>query len=227
MLKRSVQIGFAAVAVFSWLLPEMGHAQVWEVEIAWVQVDHDYAPSTYDTGEQVPVGFGISARRSLKARSFFLELEYTRGAEERPGAICGGFVQPGDCVLERVGYSGGVSMLSLGWLGKLALLDSWSIGLRPEIGLGLLRASEDGKETGKTYRDRQTAASIGLGFEVGFSLPDAVPVTIAAIVGWNHLRPISVETCDDCRQIFRHPLPQLSLGLGVRWDQHRNDSDAR
>ena len=227
MLKRSVQIGFHAIAVFSWLLPEMGHAQVWEVGFAWTQIDHDYAPSTYDKGEQVPDGFGISARRSLKAPSFFLELEYTRGAEERPGAICGGFVQPGDCILERVGYSGGVSMLSLGWLGKRTLGDSWSIGIRPEMGLGLLRANENGKETGKTYRDWQTAASIGLGFEVGFSLPDAAPVTIAAIVGWNHLRPILGGVCDDCRRTFRRSLPQVSIGLGVRWGRYRNKGDAR
>ncbi len=113
-MKGSLRVGFTAVAVLSWLLPEAGHAQVWEVQVAWVRIDHDYPPSTYDTREQVPVGFGMSARRSLKTPSLFLELEYTRGAEERPGAICGGFVQPGDCILEQVGYSGGVSMLSLG-----------------------------------------------------------------------------------------------------------------
>lgn len=221
MKLRSVsRLGLLAMATFGWIVPQAGYAQVWEVHVAWAQVDHDYSRSTADRGEQVPVGFGISVRRSFKIPSLFVELEYTRGAEERPGAICGGFIQPGDCVLEQVEYSGGVSMLSLGWLGDRALNNSWSVGIRPEVGIGFLRADEAGRETGKTFRDWQAAASFGLGLEIGYRLPVSSPVTLAAVAGWNHLRPVLVERCDDCRWVFRDPLPQLSFGFAFRWGQY-------
>jgi hypothetical protein len=219
-LRNVSRLGLLAVATFGWMVPRAGYAQVWEVGFAWVEVDHDYPSTMADTGEQVPVGFGISARRSFKIPSLYLEFEYTRGAEERAGAICGGFIQPGDCVLEQVEYSGGVSMLSMGWLGDRALTDSWSVGIRPEMGIGFLRANEAGRETGKTYRDWQVAASFGLGLEVGYRLSVSSPITLAAIAGWNHLRPVLVERCDDCRLTFRRPLPQISFGLAVRWGQY-------
>lgn len=191
--------------------------QAWELQAGWVRIDHDYASRVVPYGEQIPDGVGLSVRRSLRNSNFFLELELSRGSQRRTGAICGGFIQPGDCISERVHYTGGISMFSLAWLGEKRVGGSWSFGLRPEFGLGLLRAHESGSETSRSFSDWQTAISVGLGAEVGVQVPGRERVRVFGAATWNHLRPVLVIGCDDCRMIYRDPLPQTSLSFGVRW----------
>jgi len=227
MSKNRSRIGFFSLMVGFGLLPSPVVSQVWEAQAAWVRIDHNHSGHVTRSGEQVPDGLGISISRSLGPSDFFLELEFSRGSEVRRGAICGGFIQPGDCVAEQVQYSGGVSRFSLAWLGEKHIGDSWSIGIRPEIGLGLLRANEDGKETGKDFSERQTSASIGIGAEVGFKLPGREGFQVSCAATWNHLRPILVDLCDDCRWIFHDPLSQNSVGVGIRWTRNSRAGDSR
>ena len=216
-LRKLLLFGELAMLMSLVLLPVQADAQIWEFQIGWARIDHDYPANATDTGEKVPAGYGVVARRSLPWPNLSMALEYTRGFEERSGAICGGFVQPGDCIPERVGYSGGVSTLSLGWFAGWDFGTSWSVGIRPEVGLGYLRRREEGRETGRDHTERRSAASFGIGVEVGRLISPQKDVWLQGFANWSHLRPILLTACEDCWRMFADPLPKVSIGIGVRW----------
>jgi len=213
--------GASTIVLGGCLFPVQLGAQGWEVQFAWVTIDHDYPSEVLPelrTGEQIPTGVGISARRSLFIPNLFLEIEYTRGSENRRGTICSSYWLTGSCVYEPVEYSGGLFAGSLAGLWEHSIARSWSIGIRPELGYGTLRIREDGKETGEVYKESQAVASAGIGAEIGFRVGGKRGLRVLGIATWNHLKPIGVDIDPDARKVIQDPLPQYSVGVGVRWE---------
>lgn len=219
--RRAEAVLFAATLSLS---PATLPAQTWELQVTQVTIDHDPHRSIADTGEQVPPGFGVSLSREVHLPNLFLEYEYTRGVETRPGAVLISLMNPEENISENVEYSGGVSMLSMSYLGALTFWDALSIGFRPEVGFGRIRASEEGLDTGRTIGDKQRVVTLGLGTEAGVLAVPKWNLWVTVVGSYNYLHPIFVQDIDDGWQVFRHPLPQFSLGLGVRWVRSTRDT---
>ena len=194
-------------------------AQSWELDVRRVVIDHDPPPQVADTGEQIPSGVGLAARYVFPNRHLFVEAEWSNGAERRLGAICGGFFLPSDCVAETVQYSGGVFLVSAGWLARLSLGPRVRLGIRPKVGVGLLRANERGIDTGGTYSEGRFTTMVGVAAEAAFR-PFTRGPWVSTSVGTDSLRPYSAG-CEDCRQLLRRRLPQFTVGVGLAWSMRR------
>lgn len=202
--------------VVAMLIPQAGFSQSWEVEVRRVAVDHDPPPTVTETGEQVPTGWGI-AGRYVARRGIFIELEHSSGSEQRLGAICGGFiVDPAtQCIPEPVRYSGGLSGASVGYAVRIGLSPYWRIGIRPALGVGVIRAAEDGRETGRTYSEIRPAllASAAVGATVRLSDTGLGVIASVRVTG---VQPIKAS-CLDCRQVFWKRLSHVAYGVGLTW----------
>jgi hypothetical protein len=198
------------------LIPRAGFSQSWEVEVRRVAVDHDPPSTVTETGEQVPAGWGV-AGRYVARRGVFIELEQSGGSEQRLGAICGGFIfDPAtQCIPEDVKYSGGLSGASVGYAGRIGLSPYWRIGIRPALGVGVIRAAEDGRETGRTYSEIRPALLASAAVEATFRFSDTGLGLIATVRAMG-VQPIKAS-CLDCRQVFWRSISHVAYGLGVTW----------
>lgn len=210
-----VPVALAIVGVGLCVSPIRG--QTWELDIRRVTIDHDAPPTLSASFEQIPRGFGISARHLWESGAF-LELEFSRGSDRRIGAICGGFIfdPVTQCVAESVGYSGGLVALSMGWQFRLDLGSAWWLGIRPRAGIGAVWVSEVGRDTGREHFEAPSTLVAGIGAEVARTLP-WYGLFVSASVGADHLRPMRLGQCLDCHQVLDSPLPQMRVGIGVGW----------
>lgn len=216
-VSKCATLAVAAVATLTTgALAGPASGQAWEIAVRRVTIDHDPPSNVARSGEQIPTGLGLSARH-LWQSGMFVEMEVSRGSEERTGAICGGFiVDPAtQCVVETVGYSGGLVAVSTGWLSRLQIGSEWWLGVRPRAGLGAVWMHETGRDTGRSFSEAPLTLLVGLEGEVGYQLPWR-PLALTAAVGVDQLRPVRIS-CEDCRQVLNEPLPQVRMGLGLAW----------
>jgi hypothetical protein len=197
-------------------LPKVAYAQAWELVARRVVIDHDYGPGFVRMGEQIPAGWGVAARALIGSHAF-VQLEFSRGAEQRQGAICGGFIYDpqAQCVPEDVAYSGGLAAISTGWPGHVALGSRWSLGLRPQVGVAFLWVHENGQNTGRSYSEMPFTLRAGISGDVGYFIPD-LGFSVVAVGGLDYLKPLRTS-CEDCRQVVRDALPQFVYGVGLSW----------
>jgi hypothetical protein len=197
-------------------LPAASLAQVWEVEAARVRIDHD-PPRWLNLGaEQIPDGLGIHLRRSVWRKDFFLGLEITHGSEEVKVEACG-LSDPKACG-EFVRYSGGASLLTLGWLGRVGLTPLMAATVRPELGIGRARGTRAREPKFETTKDSQFAVKLGFSAGAAVRLGEESPFSVLVSGALGQLRPVLRIACDDCIQFFTKPLPQYSLSVGFRWE---------
>lgn len=198
------------------LIPQAAFSQSWEMEVRRVAVDHDPPSTVTETGEQVPAGWGI-AGRYVARRGVFIDLEHSSGSERRLGAICGGFIVDPvtQCIPEPVRYSGGLSGASVGYAVRIGVSQYWRIGLRPALGVGVVRAAEDGRETGRTYTEVRPALLASGALETSVRLSDSGLGLIASVRATG-VQPITAS-CLDCRQVFWTRLSHVAYGVGVTW----------
>ena len=190
-------------------------AQSWEFDLRSVHIDHDPPAHVADTGEQIPTGFGLSLRYVLPDDHSFVDVEWSNGTEARAGAVCGGFVQPGDCVREPVLYSGGVLFASAGWLARVDVASRVRLGVRARLGIGALRAKERGLLTDRDYSEVKLTGVTGVAAEAAL-LPTTRGPWITFSTSADALWPFSVD-CLDCRNLLRERLPQYTISVGVSW----------
>lgn len=198
------------------VLPQTALAQSWGLEVRRVSIDHDPPATLTETGEQIPIGWGVAAR-FVASRNLFVQLEHSIGAEQRRGAICGGFIiDPAtQCIPEQVEYSGGLTALSAGFAARIGLGSHWSAGVRPSVGLGALRAAEHGRETGRTYSETRPAILAGVAAETTVRIPDTgLGLIVSVRAAW--MKPFK-EPCLDCRQVFWRSLSHIAYGAGLEW----------
>lgn len=207
----------AAVSTGLAVSAEVASAQLWEFDARRVTINHDRTPPGADSGEQIPRGFGFAIRH-VWSSGVFVEFEASRGAEDRNGTICGGFVfdPVTQCVPEVVRYSGGLVALSSGWLFRVASGSGWSLGIRPRAGLGAVWVEEQGLDTGTTFHEAPISLALGLAVEVRRELPWYGHGLLTS-AGADRLYPLGTEACLDCWQVIQNPLPQVRLGVGLTW----------
>lgn len=210
----------AALLVASMLMPRGALAQSWEIEVRRVAIDHDPPSTITESGEQVPAGWGVAVRY-VATRGVFLELEHSSGSEQRLGAICGGFiVDPAtQCVAEQVKYSGGLSGASVGYAVRIRPSPLLALRIRPALGVGAIRATEDGRETGKTYGETRPALLASAAVDATLRLSGTGLGLIASVRATGVL-PIKAS-CLDCRQVFWRRLSHIAYGVGVTWQPQR------
>lgn len=205
-------LGFLGV-----LSAEPAAAQRWELRLSRVSIDHDRSPSIADTGEQIPPGLGVSLTHVFR-RPVFVEVEFTRGSEVRTGSLCGGFFAiPEECVVEQVGYSGGLVALSAGWAGELNPSSRLRIGVRPKVGIGYLRASEAGRETGGTFFEMTPSATVGVAGDLGLIVFPSRGIELIGFGGFARVKPFRISDCQDCQRVFDGSVPQSMAGVGLAW----------
>lgn len=203
----------AAVALC--LTPNNAVGQTLEVSVGEVFVDRDPPPNVTESGEQLPPGAGLRFAWHGLPVGLFLDVEWARGTELRAGAVCGGFVQPGDCIGEPVLYVGGVLFASVGWAGLSYPGESVRFGARPRVSLGAVRAEEKGAFTDREYIETKLALRVGLSAELGLRIPNT-SVWLTAEIGRSRVMPQSFD-CLDCRNLLTEGVRQESWWVGVAW----------
>jgi|SRR5688572_933202 len=213
MLKPTI----LAAIVCGLALPRFASAQA-ELEVRRVSTDYRADQSfLMRSDEPVPDGWGIAARY-IATRHVFFELEYSGGAEDKYGAICGGFLENAavQCVPETVRYFGSVLAFTAGWPGRIALGSRWSAGVRPKVGLGALHASEQGHETGREHSETRLSLNAGAALELTHHIP-RIGLGLGACIEASRVRPVRIGSCEDCIEVLRADVTRVAYGVAVTW----------
>jgi hypothetical protein len=145
-------------------------------------------------------------------RMLFLGVEHSRGNEYLVGTFCGAFIiDPSQCVVEEMRYSGGFSAASMGWAGRVAIG-----GVRPRLGFGVITAQQHGQDTGGRSDETKAAVLAGAAVEVSRHIP-RIGLAVTASAGADRIRPVVIGECEDCRYFFREALSQRTLGIRLSW----------
>jgi len=212
---RQLAVPLFLLVLLALVHPACVAGQSWVAEAYWTNLDEQPPWGVgSEPADPVPTGFGVGIRHLIDSH-LFVEAQVSRGADQRLGAICGGLVGPGDCVLEPVKYSGGAVALSLGWRLSKPFARVWSAVLAPRTGVGLLWAAEDGRDTGKSFSQKRLAGQVGVAAELARLFP-ATGLALGLTSAVSLFKP-TATTCEDCRIIFDSSVLQLTLGVSIGW----------
>lgn len=196
------------------ILPAPSYGQVWEIDAGWVRIDHDPPPWLTLGTEQIPDGIGVRLRKSIWRDDLLLGLEVTYGSDEVRVEQCG-LPDPKQCG-KLVRYSGGVSLLTLGWLGRIGITPELFVAVRPETGIGWVRGKRAREPDVETIKDSRLVFKMGISAGATVRLGAGSRYSLLVTGGIGQLRPVFGETCADCSGFFTETLPNYAISVGLR-----------